>query len=73
LDDPDYRNFVCWKGNNVHNNRCYDVLWYVDNDNSGSPTVGDEFVDADVVFNALLKWGIDPDNEGPIKIKAYDV
>jgi len=49
------------------------VLWYVDNDNSGSPTVGDEFVDADVVFNALLKWGIDPDNEGPIKIKAYDV
>lgn len=30
-------------------------------------------VDADIVFNALHKWDVDPDGEGPIKINAFDV
>lgn len=29
--------------------------------------------DTDIVFNDLLKWGVDPDGEGPKKIKAFDV
>ncbi|MFC2069138.1 matrixin family metalloprotease [Chloroflexota bacterium] len=41
-------------------------LWY-------NPAT-DEIVEFDIVFNAFLKWGIDPDDEGPIKLsKAFDV
>ena len=30
-------------------------------------------VDADIVLNSLHKWDVDPDGDGPIKIKAFDV
>jgi len=31
-------------------------------------------VEFDIAFNAFLKWGVDPDDEGPIELKrAYDV
>ena len=31
-------------------------------------------VEFDIAFNAFLKWGIDPDDEGPIELKrAFDV
>lgn len=73
LDAPDFRNVVCWRGIAPTSNVAMTVLWYEDKDGSGSPTVGDETIDTDIIFNALLKWGIDPDDEGPIKIKAYDV
>jgi len=40
----------------------------------GDPATLDAIEEFDVVFNALLKWGIDPDDEGPSKLKnAYDV
>jgi len=73
LAAPDFKNVVCLRGIAPTTIVAMTVLWYEDNDNSGSPTLGDETVDTDIIFNALLKWGIDPDDEGPIKIKAYDV
>ena len=50
---------------------------YLDNDGSGTPTAGDDFVEMDVSHNTKFKWGIDPDGEGPQKADAkgryYDV
>jgi len=42
-------------------------LWYLDNDDSGTMSPGDEILETDIVFNASQRWGIDPDGEG----KAY--
>ncbi len=51
------------------------VIWYCDADDNGQPSKGDEMVDCDIIFNALQKWGIDPDGEGTeYKLKkAFDV
>lgn len=49
-------------------------IWYLDNDNSGTMTLGDTVKETDIVFNlGSIKWGIDPDDEGPTKIKNFDV
>lgn len=46
-------------------------LWYWDDND---PNTLDPIEEFDIVFNALLKWGIDPDDVGPLKLKsAYDV
>ena len=40
-------------------------LWY---------DAADQIVEFDIAFNAFLKWGIDPDDEGPVSLsKKYDV
>ncbi len=39
-------------------------IWYLDKDNSGSMTAGDEVIENDIVFNASMRWGIDADGEG---------
>lgn len=72
LDAPDGKNVICWRGIAPTNIVAMTILWYIDYDGNG-PDDGDETVDTDVIFNALLKWGIDPDGEGPTKIKAYDI
>ena len=33
----------------------------------------DAITDVDIVLNALHRWEVDPDGEGPIRIKAFDV
>lgn len=43
-------------------------MWY--NDVEGTP---DPIIEFDIVLNAFLQWGIDPDDEGPITIEAFDV
>ncbi len=49
-------------------------IWYYDNDNNGTMTLGDTMEETDIVFNlGSIKWGIDPDDEGPTKIKNFDV
>ncbi len=49
-------------------------IWYYDKDNSGTMTLGDTVKETDIVFNlGSIKWGIDPDGEGPTTIKNYDV
>ena len=49
-------------------------IWYSDNDSSGTMTLGDTVKETDIVFNlGSIKWGIDPDGEGPTTIKNYDV
>ncbi len=72
LNAPDNKNVVCWRGIAPTTIVAMTILWYIDYDDNG-PDPGDETVDTDIIFNALLKWGIDPDDEGPITIKAYDV
>ncbi len=47
------------------------AMWSLDD---GDPGTLDQIVEFDIVFNALHKWGIDPDDEGRTKLKrAYDV
>ena len=49
-------------------------IWYLDNDGSGGMSATDEIIETDIVFNlGSIKWGIDPDGEGPTKIKNFDV
>lgn len=67
LDYPDFDNVVCWRGIAPPSVIAVTTYWYYDNDGSDDPSAGDEMVDADIIFNALLKWSI-----GPSK-KAYHV
>ena len=50
-------------------------IWYLDKDNSGTMSPGDEILETDIVFNASQRWGIDRDGEGAtFKLKnIYDV
>jgi hypothetical protein len=50
-------------------------VWYLDSDNNGRMSLGDEILETDIVFNASQKWGIDLDGEGlAYKLtNAYDV
>ncbi|MDI6820012.1 MAG: matrixin family metalloprotease [Candidatus Hodarchaeaceae archaeon] len=66
----DRQNTVSWVGIAPTTAVAITVIWYVpDTDGDGL----DEIVEFDVILNALLKWGIDPDGEGPVTIKAYDI
>jgi hypothetical protein len=67
----DYQNTISWVGIAPTNIIAMTRVWYNDD---GNPDTLDEVLEFDVVFNALLKWGIDPDGEGPTTIKkVYDV
>lgn len=46
------------------------VIWTVP-DNNGDGLV--EVVEVDIVMNSQLKWQIDPDGEGPLTIKNWDI
>lgn len=46
---------------------------YYDPDITDPETGFNKIIDSDIVFNDLLKWGVDPDGEGPKKIRAFDV
>ena len=62
----DEQNTVSWMGIVPPSTIALTRLWY--------DGLTNEIVEFDIVFNSLLKWGIDPDDEGPIKLKrAYDV
>ena len=53
------------------------ISWisYDDKDYSGGPSVGDELLEVDIMFNALLNWGIDRDGEGRAYTlrQSYDI
>lgn len=66
----DGQNTVLWKELDQKTKIAMTVIWYVpDTDGDGLA----EIVEADIVLNSLLKWGIDPDGEGPRTIDKYDV
>jgi hypothetical protein len=67
----DGQNTISWVGIAPPNIIAMTRIWYLDD---GDPTTLDAIEEFDIVFNALLKWGIDPDDEGPLKLKkAYDI
>lgn len=67
----DGQNTISWAGIAPRRIIAMTSIWYWDDDD---PTTLDAIAEFDVVFNALLKWGIDPDDEGPLRLKkAYDV
>jgi hypothetical protein len=67
----DGQNTVSWAGIVPTSIIAMTSIWYWDD---GNPATLDAIAEFDIVFNALLKWGIDPDDEGPLKLKkAYDV
>lgn len=67
----DGQNTVSWAGIVPTSIIAMASIWYWDD---GDPATLDPVSEFDIVFNALLKWGIDPDDEGPLKLKrAYDV
>jgi len=67
----DAQNTISWVGIAPTTIIAMTRIWYWDD---GDPTTLDAIEEFDIVFNALLKWGIDPDDEGPSKLKnAYDV
>jgi len=67
----DGQNTISWVGIAPTSIIAMTSIWYWDDGNS---TTLDAILEFDIVFNALLKWGIDPDDEGPLRLKnAYDV
>lgn len=67
----DGRNTISWVGIAPTTIIAMCRIWYWDD---GNPATLDAIKEFDIVFNALLKWGIDPDDERPSKLKnAYDV
>lgn len=67
----DGQNTISWAGIAPTSIIAMTSIWYWDD---GDPKTLDAIAEFDIVFNALLKWGIDPDDEGPLKLKnAYDV
>ena len=61
----DEQNTISWRRIAPRNIIAVTRLWY---DAAG------QIVEFDIAFNAFLKWGIDPDDEGPISLsKMYDV
>ncbi|MFC2010077.1 matrixin family metalloprotease [Chloroflexota bacterium] len=62
----DGQNTVSWRRIAPRSTIAVTRLWY--------DTVTGQIVEFDIAFNAFLKWGIDPDDEGPISLsKQYDV
>jgi len=61
----DGQNTLSWRRIAPRNIIAVTRLWY---------DAADQIVEFDIAFNAFLKWGIDPDDEGPISLsKMYDV
>ncbi|MQY58034.1 MAG: matrixin family metalloprotease [Clostridia bacterium] len=61
----DAQNTISWRRIAPRNIIAVTRLWY---DAAG------QIVEFDIAFNAFLKWGIDPDDEGPISLsKMYDI
>lgn len=66
----DGQNTVSWARLDSNTKIAMTVIWYVpDTDGDGL----EEIVEADIVLNSILRWGIDPDGEGPSTTKAYDI
>ncbi|MFC2068541.1 matrixin family metalloprotease [Chloroflexota bacterium] len=64
--NDDGQNTVSWVRVAPRSTIALTRLWY-------NPATN-EIVEFDIVFNAFLKWDVDPDDEGPIKLsKAFDV
>ena len=62
----DGQNTIGWRGIIPRAIVAMASIWYI-------PATG-EVVEFDITFNALQKWGIDPDDEGPQKLKRmFDV
>lgn len=85
-DNPEINTSAWWGREDGRNNVSWQLIagypsaiagtwiWYYDNDNSGTMTLGDTVKETDIVFNlGSIKWGIDPDGVGPTTIKNYDV
>jgi hypothetical protein len=67
----DEQNTVSWVGIVPTSVIAMTSIWYEDDGNAATL---DPVVEFDIVFNAFVKWGIDPDDEGSLKLKnAYDV
>jgi len=72
---PDLENVVCWRVLAGYPNAiAVTSYWYEDKTNDG-PSTDDVMWDCDVIFNLKYKWGIDPDGDGPIKLRKryFDV
>ena len=62
---PDYKNVITW-GRLRWGVVAMASIWYY--------TDTREIVDADIILNSRYKWGIDPDDEGPIQLQdAFDI
>jgi len=60
----DEQNTISWRRIAPRNIIAVTRLWY---------DAADEIVEFDIAFNAFLKWGIDPDDDGPVSLsKKYD-
>ena len=73
LDSVDGIHVVCWRKVIPRDIIAVTYLWWEDTDGNKEPSPGEKFVDFDMIMNALHKWGVDPDGEGPLKIKEFDV
>jgi hypothetical protein len=73
LESVDGNHVVCWRKIIPRDIIAVTYLWWEDTDGDKEPSPGERFVDFDMIMNALHKWGIDPDNEGPLQIKEFDV
>lgn len=58
----DGQNTVSWRRIVPRSTIAITNLWYVESTG--------EIVEFDITFNAFLKWGIDPDDEGPITLSG---
>jgi len=68
----DGQNTVSWVKIVPRNIIAITSIWYLDD---GESTTLDEIVEFDIVFNAMLKWGVDQDGEDGEYVleKAFDV
>ena len=73
LDDIDGIHVICWRKIVPRDIIAVTYLWWADTNKDGEPSVGEEFVDFDMIMNSLHKWGIDPNVEDNVRIKAFDV
>ena len=65
LQEPDYKNVVCWRLiAGLPNAIAITSYWYLDKNEDGKLSAGDEWRDMDIILNLKFKWGIDTDGEG---------
>lgn len=73
LESVDYLHVICWRKIIPRDIIAVTYLWWEDTNGDMEPSIGEKFVDFDIIMNALHKWGIDPDDEESIMIKQFDV